>query len=336
MKKILLSAGLLATTCLLPFAAYAEKNTLCVFDPVGNGGDIHTLMKDFELQALEWGVSLDIKAMTDESVIVNELKAGSCDSALLTGIATRPFNRFSATVEAVGGTMGDKGMQKLLTTLLSLPAQKAQKYFRQGQFEIAGILPAGSIYAFMSDRSLYDLEKIQGKRVAVIDGDDVSQSIVKEVGASPVLATTTSFGGKFNNGSVDLVFSPAVAYDPLELYRGLGDKGGITDYAFLQLTLQLIIRNDKFPEDFAEKSRKAALEKFEGAFEHINKATNNIKPEYWVQVPKANREQYDKVLRSARIKLRDKGVYDGTMLKIMRKLRCKEAPTRAECAENLE
>lgn len=331
MKKLLITASLL-----LASLNVHAKNTLCVFDPVGASGDIYTLMKDYQVNALAWGADIELKAMTDESIIVNELKSGTCDGALLTGINTRPFNRFSATVEAVGGTLGDAGMRKLLTTLMSLPANKAQKYFRQGKFEVAGIIPAGSIYGFMRDRDLYELKKLQGKRIAVIDGDEVSQNIIKEIGGSPVLATTTSFAGKFNNGSVDLVFSPAVAYEPLELYRGLGDKGGITDYAFLQLTLQLIIRWDAFPEGFAEKSRKTALANFDGAFDYIAKESAKIKPEYWVEVPKVHQENYDKVLRQSRIKLRDKGVYDATMLKIMLRMRCKEAPTRAECVENLE
>ena len=331
-----MSRFILAIALLLSSIAAQAKNVICVFDPVGANGDITALMKDFQLKAAQWGADIALKSLTDESIIVNELKAGTCAGALLTGINTRPFNRFSATVEAVGGTLGDQGMRNLLTTLLSLPEKKAQKYFRNSFYEVAGIMPAGSIYAFMGDRELYDLDKLQGKRVAVIDGDKVSQSIVKQVGASPILATTTSFAGKFNNGSVDMVFSPAVAYEPLELYRGLGEKGGITDYAFLQLTFQLIIRWEQFPEGFAAKARETSLGNFDSAFDFIERESNKIDKKYWVEVPKKNRESYDTVLRAARIKLRDEGVYNATMLKIMRKMRCKEAPTRAECSENLE
>ena len=42
------------------------------------------------------------------------------------------------------------------------------------------------------------------------------------------------------------------------------------------------------------------------------------------------------MLRDVRIKLRDEGVYDGKMLKLMRKLRCKNNPVAAECVEKLE
>lgn len=331
-----MSRFILAAALLLSSVVVKAENLICIFDPVGANGDITALMKDFQLKAAEWEADIKLKSLTDESIIVNELKSGKCAGALLTGINTRPFNRFSATVEAVGGTLGDAGMRNLLTTLLSLPAQKAQKYFRNSFYDIAGIMPAGSIYAFMGDRELYDLDKLQGKRVAVIDGDEVSQSIIKQIGASPVLATTTSFAGKFNNGSVDTVFSPAVAYEPLELYRGLGESGGITDYAFLQLTFQLIIRWDQFPEGFAAKARATSLDNFDAAFDFIERESKKIDKKYWVEVPRQHRENYDTVLRAARIKLRDKGVYDPTMLKIMRKLRCKEEPTRAECSENLE
>ena len=42
------------------------------------------------------------------------------------------------------------------------------------------------------------------------------------------------------------------------------------------------------------------------------------------------------MLRAVRVELREEGVYDGTMLRLLKGLRCKENPAEAECAENLE
>lgn len=325
----------LALLGLSSFAAQAESRTICVFDPVGASGDVFAIMKDFQVKQ-DWGVDLDLRAIPDESIIVAELKTGACDGAVLTGIRTREFNKFAATVEAVGATLDDKGMRSVLETVLSMPKPKAEKYLRTGPYEVAGILPAGSIYAFTRDRSMYNIDGLQGKKIAVIDGDEVSQTIIKQIGGSPVMATTTSFAGKFNNGSVDLVFSPAVAYEPLELYRGLGENGGVSDYSFLQLTFQLVVRWDRFPADFGTKGRKNSLDSFDNAFKFIEKATATIDKKYWLEIPKVDKVAYDQLLRKSRITLRDNGVYDGNMLKIMRILRCKAAPTRAECAEKLE
>lgn len=317
-------------------AADSSKRTVCVFDPVGNNGDIANLMKDFELTARAWGTPLTIKALTDEGVIANEFKAGKCDAAVITGLRAREFNRFSSSIEAVGAVESPKVMRKALTALMSLKQQKAQKVFRKGPYEVVGIMPGGSIYAFLRDRSWDSIDKIQGKKITVMEGDKASMEMVRDSGGTPVMATTTSFAGKFNNGSVDITFSPAAAYEPLELYRGLGNKGGIVDLVFSQLTIQMLIRWDRFPSDFGVKARSASLENFDRAFEFIDKATKNIDAKYWVRINPKDIPGYQEMMRQSRISLKEKGVYDGRMLRILKKIRCKENPTAAECSDNKE
>ncbi|MGM0562900.1 MAG: putative solute-binding protein [Pseudomonadota bacterium] len=333
LKHWVAAAGLLTASS---FAQAAnDSRTICIFDPVGNSGDMYALMKDYRA-SFGWDKNIEMQAVTDESVLAEELKAGTCDGALMTGIKARPFNRFSATLEAVRGTTNRDEFRKALNAVLGMQGPKAEKYLRQGEYEVAAILPAGSIYAFTSDRSMRNVAGVQGRKIAVIDGDRVSQSIIKEIGASPVMATTTSFAGKFNNGSVDLVFSPAVAYQPLELYRGLGENGGVSSYSFLQLTFQLIVRWERFPKGFAEQTRQASLGNLDRAFEYVDRAEDSIPDKYWVDLTQAEQDEFRSLLRDARIKLRDKGVYHGDMLRLLRIIRCKSDPSRAECSENLE
>ena len=70
--------------------------------------------------------------------------------------------------------------------------------------------------------------------------------------------------------------------------------------------------------------------------EFVKKETQEIDPKYWMDLSPETTQEYNEMLRDVRIKLRDEGVYDGKMLKLMRKLRCKTNPAAAECAEKLE
>ncbi|WP_240490386.1 putative solute-binding protein, partial [Acinetobacter baumannii] len=69
-------------------------------------------------------------------------------------------------------------------------------------------------------------------------------------------ADVTNFGAKFNNHQVDIIGAPAAAFKPLELQKGLGTKGAIVNYPILQVTGNIIIRPDKFPAGFGQKSRE--------------------------------------------------------------------------------
>lgn len=335
--KITAGALVLGATAFASSAAVAaDKQRVCVFDPVGNSGDVYNIMKDFQARSLSWGANIDLVAYTDESVIVDEFKAGQCDGAVITGLKSRNFNRFAATMEAVGAITNYGDLRTTLETVMAMPEKTAQKYLRNGPYEVAGIMPAGAIYAFLRDRNWDSLDKIQGKKITVMEGDAVSQSMVRQSGGTPVVATTTSFAGKFNNGSVDVTFAPAAAYEPLELYRGLGDKGGVVDLIFSQLTFQMLIRWERFPADFAANARRTALESFDTAFDFIDSSTKKIDPKYWVKLDPNDIPGYMSMMRQSRIALRDKGVYDGKMLSLLRKIRCKKDPTNPECVEKLE
>lgn len=326
---------------LLPSLVFAQapkkealpKLSICVFDPLGANGTLFGTMKDFRTIAFEWGADLQPRPYTDEKIAVDDFKAGQCDAALVTGARARPFNKFAATIEAIGAIPDEKMLRTLLATISS---PKAAKYMREGQYEVAGIMPAGPIYLFTRDKSIDTVEELSGKRIATIDYDQPSIFLVNHIGASMVPSNSANFSGKFNNGSVDVAYAPAVAYKPLELYKGLSDNGGILRFVLAYMDFQIIIRADKFPEGFAQKSRTKVAEYFDRVNEFVEKETQEIDPKYWIDLSEDAKQQYGEMLRDVRIKLRDQGVYDGKMLKLMRKLRCKTNPAAAECVEKLE
>jgi hypothetical protein len=334
MRTLILFALLLPSLVLAQMPQKTlPKLSICVFDPLGANGPLFNTMKDYRTVAFEWGADVEPRAYTDEKIAVDDFKAGQCDAALVTGARARPFNKFAATLGAIGAIPSEKMLRSLLGTISS---KKAAKYMREGQYEIAGIMPAGPIYLFTRDRSIDTVEKLSGKRIATIDYDQPSIFLVNHIGASMVPSNSANFSGKFNNGSVDVAYAPAVAYKPLELYKGLEANGGILRFPLAYMDFQIIIRADRFPEGFGQKSRTSVSGYFDRVNETVEQATQEIDPKFWMDLSDEIKLEYNEMLRDVRIKLRDQGIYNGKMLKLMRKLRCKGNPAAAECVEKLE
>ncbi|EDY87122.1 RND type efflux pump involved in aminoglycoside resistance [gamma proteobacterium HTCC5015] len=314
----------------------AVKRSMCLFDPVGKGGDMYAMLKEFQAEVLNLGVRLELKPFDSESVIVNELKAGQCDAIAVTGMKARPFNTFTSTIEAVGALPKYEDVRLLMKTVVS---PKLQEKMVQGEYEVAGIMPVGNVYTFVRNRVWAEeglQEHFQGKKVSVFEGDGVSFEMVRNMGATPVMVDTTSFAGKFNNGAVDITFSPAVAYEPLELYKGLANNGGIIRTPMIQLTFQMVIRHKRFPDGFGAKVRKLAYDRMGYAMQYVHMTEKKIPEKHWVELPLREVAGMAEIMRQSRVKLRDQGVYDGDMLSIMRKIRCQRDPRHFECVDKIE
>jgi len=335
MKKLftslLLSAVMAAPAMAAPKAL--TKASMCVFDPLGANGSLFNTAKDYGNSALEWGVDLSPKAYTDEKIALDDFKAGQCDAVLLTGARARPFNDFTATIEAVGAI---PNLNVLRTAVKTLASPKAAKYMKQGKYEVAGIMPAGPIYVFVRDKNIDTVEELSGKKIATLDYDEASIYLVNHVGAALVPSNSANFSGKFNNGSVDVIYAPAVAYAPLELYHGLGNKGGIIRFVLTYMDFQILINADKFPKGFGQKSRSHVVKFFDRVNGFVEKEIEVIDKKYWIDLPQEAMTEYNQMLQQVRIQLRDKGVYNGKMLTLLRKLRCRENPAAAECASKVE
>ncbi|MBQ0730243.1 MAG: hypothetical protein KBT75_06065 [Oleispira antarctica] len=327
---------LLLSLCFASFSIHAQElptRSFCIFDPIGEKGPAYQGMLDYKAAALEWGALLDLNVYTNEAVALADFKAGHCDAVGLTGTRIRPFNKFTATIEAVGA-IDDYDQMRKLVGMLANP--KASKYMIEGDYEVAGIMPAGAVFVFVRDKAINSVEAAAGKRLATIDYDVASIKVVKHIGATMVPVSIATFAPRFNNGYVDLAYAPAIAYKPFEMYKGMGDKGGILRFNLAQMNGQLILRKDRFPAQFGQKSREYAYKNFPKALEHILEAEKNIPEKYWVDLSKEKHTRYKEMLRQVRIELKDEGIYDPRMLKILFKLRCRANPSHYECVENLE
>ena len=68
----------------------------------------------------------------------------------------------------------------------------------------------------------------------------------------------------------------------------------------------------------------------------IEKAEADIPVKYWINFDASNEEKYWKVLRNVRIEITKEGDYDPRMMALLKRIRCKNKPEKAECKLNDE
>src|SRR5690606_16449300 len=127
-----------------------------------------------------------------------------------------------------------------------------------------------------------------------------------------------------------------MAYSALELYKGMQPNGGIVDYVLGQLTLQVLTRHELFPAGFGQKSREYIASQFDQAMRIVENAEKEVDQKWWIRIPEADRMRYDEMMRESRIALRDEGIYDADMMRLLIGIRCKLDASRAECVNRQE
>jgi hypothetical protein len=327
-------ALLLLVTLASASAARAENRVICAYDPGGRAGDYFAILNKYATQASSWGVTVEIRPYTDEETAAKDYQAGQCDGVVATGVRLQRFNRFSSTIEAIGA-LPDYGLLKQMVTTVTTSPSAAAMLSQDGNATV-GFIPVGAVYLFVRDRTVDSVQELAGKRIATMDYDKASVFMVDRIGAIVVPADLGSIGPKFNNGDVDACYVSAPAYQPFELHRGIGTKGGLLRAPLAQATLQLMIREAKFPAGFVDKSRADLAGRFDDALALVKKAEAEIPAASWIDVPPATVAEWASLFQGVRTQLRDQGAYDGRMLKVMRQLRCTKTPSLAECAESRE
>ncbi|MEY1662170.1 putative solute-binding protein [Isoalcanivorax beigongshangi] len=314
----------------------AEQRTsfkICIWDLAGRNGPIFTHAEAERARIMQYGVNLEMVPFTNEGVMVDEFKAGHCDAALMSGMRARLFNTFSGTIDAVGAVPSAEHMKTLLT-VAAHPSNAGRMV--QGEYVVLGVFPAGGAYIFVNDREINALNKAAGKKVAVLDFDPMQARMVSGIGATPVSTDITRAPGMFNNGVVDVLVVPLLAYELLELYKGLEPNGGIIDLPLAQISLQLIGHRSKFPNEIAQLVREAILERYDDIMEFINKEEARIPKRWMVAIPDQERDGYETMMQDARIELRNLGYYHPDMLHLQMRIRCRIEPDRSECANPRE
>lgn len=326
------SVAALTLAAIAPIAS-AQAAKMCVFDVIGANGDVFNMIKDYALEMKAHGVDFELKPYTDEGVAVGDFNAGQCDAVAATDIRTRPFNRFTGSVSAVGAIPSYDDLQTLLATLAQ---PKAAPLMKANGYEVLGIIPVGAGYLFVNDRSIDTAGELAGKRMATLDYQKDAIHMVNFIKATVVPSDITNFAGKFNNGSVDTAYAPAFAYEALELYKGIGEAGGIVDYPLAQLTIQIIAREGVLDDAASQSAREVAWAMFPQAMNLITSQEQAIPEEKWIRIPEKDIQGYQEMFRQNRIEMRDglngaPDVYHPKMLGLLSKIRCASNPSASEC-----
>jgi hypothetical protein len=280
-------------------------------------------------------IYVELKPYTDEKIASEDLKAGQCDAAVLTGIRGRQFNSYTGSMDSIGAIPSYDAMKTVIAVIASGNASVNQ-HLVSGPYEVGGVVPLGAAFLFLKDKTIDTVEELAGKSIAVLEYDSAQASMASRVGMSPVMSDITNFSTRFNNGSVDICFAPVMGYSALELYKGMAPDGGILDYVLGQLSAQVILKKDKFPAGFGEQSRAFMFSQFDRAMKLIDNASGEIDDKWWIRIPNADKLRYDEMMREARIELTRQGVYNKDMMSLLLKVRCKQEPSRAECVNPVE
>lgn len=330
-KRIGLISTVLTLT-LFTTVAKAEQN-VCVFDLLGRAGESYKLMEEWALASKKWGANVKLTAYQKEELADQDFKSGKCDGVAMTTMRSREYNKFAGSIDALGGVTSNDIARKAITYVLDERNVKRLIKDRNGhKYEVVGIAPIGIAYIFVKDRSINNIEKMIGKKFAYLHYDDAQKMTIERFGAVGVPSDISNFVRKFNQAEVDIIASPAYAFKPLEIYKGLGNQGVMFNFPVVNVTADIIIRQDKFPEQFGVQSRTWFLKQLPRTFANIKRMEAEIPAKYKVNISSDDYLRYQKILRDGRIELTKRGIYDQHMMRVLKKARCTVERTNFECS----
>lgn len=309
------------------------QQTVCIFDLLGRAGESYKLMEEWALAAKTWGADIKLLAYQKEELADKDFKNGKCDAVAMTTMRSREYNKFAGSIDALGGVPSNEISKKAITYVLDeRNAKRLVTTIKGEKYEVAAISPLGIAYIFVRDRSMDTIEKGIGKKFAYLHYDIAQKMAVERVGAIGVPSDISNFARKFNSGEVDSIAAPAYAFKPLEIYKGLGNKGAMFTFPVVNVTGDLILRQAKFPEGFGQKSRAWSLRQLPKTYAILKRIEAEILAKYKLNVSAEDKIRYQKLLRDGRIELTQRGIYDPSMMRVLKRARCAVERTNFECS----
>ena len=243
----------------------------------------------------------------------------------------RKYNKFAGSIDAVGAVTSNAIAQKAITYVLDKRNQRRLVTTIDGEkIEVAGIAQIGLAYIFVRDKNIDTIEKAAGKKFAYLHYDQAQKTIVESLNLIAVPSDISDFVKKFNSGAVDAIAAPAYAYKPLEINKGLGN-GALFNFPVVNITGDVIIRSEKFPDNFGMQSRQWFVQKLPSNFATIKRLEAGMNARRVILSPE-DRLRYQKMLRNGRMTLTKQGVYDPMMMNVLKRARCTVERTNFECS----
>ena len=321
-KKLMLFAGLIG------LVSTTQAQTICAFDLGGASGDNYALMKDYALTAKKWNVDITLKAYSNETAAIKDFKAGECDGLVASSYATRSFNDYVGSINAIGAVPSNAIARNLLS-LMANP--KVASDMVQGDYEAAGIIPLGSTFLTAKTRNIDTLAKMEGQRIGVLEVDPVQARMATKVGFKPVYMTIESAKNKFETGQIDVLPIPSMAFVPLEVYKVMGPNGSVIRFPLSFMTLNVILKKDAYPAGFGQKSRSWFAGQTSRLMAKVARDDDAIPSKYWLDISNEDQVGYLRILRQMRIEFVKNKTYNPRMMSLIKRLRCQQDKTNYEC-----
>ncbi|UUM28203.1 DUF6091 family protein [Acinetobacter colistiniresistens] len=305
---------------------------ICVFDLLGKSGEAYKAMEEWSLAAKAWHGDTLLIGYQNEALAENDFEQGKCDGVYMTSMRARRYNKFAGSIDAIGAVPSYAIAQKAISFALDKRNQhRLTSTIDHENFEVAGISQIGLAYIFVKDKKMNTIEQIKGKKFAVLGYDEAQKIVVKSLGGQAVVSDISDIARKFNNAQADIMAAPAYAYKPLELYKGLGNEGAIITFPAVNMTMDLIIRSDKFSNAFGQNSRTWFLNRLNTNFNLIQRIEAELPAKYKINLSNEDKTRYQQILREARIGLTKRGIYDASMMSVLKRARCTVDRTNFEC-----
>lgn len=308
------------------------SRTTCVWDVLGKQGPIYTSTVDQQLRLKHYGIPMLVEAFTNEQEVVDKLKSGHCDTAIMSGAQARQFNEFTGSIEALGGVPSRKHMKYLLQVLASTHAHKKMQ---QGNYHIVGIIPIGFNYLFTHDGKKPTLKRTFSGKGAVVS-DDVSQQALFNAFDMKIVKgkNTAAAAGAYNLSDADVLLAPLVGYNMFNLGAGL-KHGSIVDYPISQMTLQVVSRLDTIPPEVGQFLREDLFVKLNMLYREVEKNSREVPREKMYKFSKREEKILDAKIATIRDQVTKEGGYHKGMMKLQKKIRCKIDKQRSECNKKI-
>lgn len=308
------------------------RRTFCVWDMLGRSGPVFSTVDDQRFRSLQYGLELTLVAYQDEEQLLRDLRSGQCDAGLISGARVPEFNRFAATVEALGAVPDVTHLQTLMQALSSPRMAPAME---QGDYVVLGIASLGEHYLFTHDAGQQSLGQLRGAVLGVPAYDASLQALAADAqvqtDSGPLLAVVD----RFVTGQTRAMLAPLIGYH----VAGAGKAGpgtGIVRAPVSWSTIQLIGRQARFPTGLAQILREDFLVRMEQYIRRVETERANIPAAAWFPVSPERQSALETQLRELRIRLRNDGLYDARMLKLQKRVRCHLDGARMECQDGRE
>lgn len=325
--------GFLLIALILGFQSVQAKIDICVFDLQGKAGESYKTVEEWALAAKAWKVDMNLIPYQDEAKAQNDFDAGKCDGVSMTSMRARKYNKFAGSIDALGAVLNNSIAKKAITYVLD-PRNKNRLVTEMDgdKYEVAVIVQIVLAYVFVRDKNIDTIEKGKGKKFAYLHYDQAQKMIVERLQLVGMPSEISDFAKKFNQNQVDVIAAPAYAYKPLEIEKGISANGAMFNFPVVNLTGDIIIRPNKFPQGFGLKSRAWATQQLNKNFTNIARLESEIPTKYKRSLSADDKRRYQQMLRDGRIELTKLGVYDRTMMSVLKRARCTVERTNFECS----